>query len=655
MNPKKNKLHRSLILVSLIGLLSPSALSLPKKNMNHSGLNAFQAYAVASDPVLKGAHILADDTASVFYVSPSSKKSQAGAFQQLAQPACEILEDQYDLTYMMPKVRDKDYVDFAKTGPFSPFFDAKIGNYVRYSSILNGIWQKIADIEHIKKENTDVVIAYEKAEIEFNDAQDEFNRADAAYSELQKNVANLVNSLAETRDADEIARLKEFLAEAKAIKEQEGPERKERLRQARANINKLALVYSDAKARYNTKVPTLQKLHIDANTMKSIFETVNAVAISNFSANERALQVFESSTVGIASASYSIWANEEARLQNALSSYQERNHYFAIHKAVRLPIHNVRLKKPMGNELLGRIAGDFTGNMSSSVASHGLTSDALLISDSSSHSPRPVFAKNEHPVIPEIKNLSSDGAATYTNLITRGTYCTGKSKRDSRLVSAVINPEGLRLSTEFEIPIYKHRSKNIMAQSVALEYDYFVRNDPIKVDCSLNISKFTSFLAESGESGFLFWRTSWSKTERTKIERSGITCVNNISPSGEHPDYGQQKKYVEEIQQAMMQEIAAEFVLTYAKSWQVSHNSPAIPGQGNAMHRVGSALSTLCGPNIYCQVGSIILKAADELFGYRAGTTENRDYLSSQIKRSYEENAWTVSNGQAVIELTVTL
>lgn len=112
---------------------------------------------------------------------------------------------------------------------------------------------------------------------------------------------------------------------------------------------------------------------------------------------------------------------------------------------------------------------------------------------------------------------------------------------------------------------------------------------------------------------------------------------------------------IESIRQAMMQEIAAEFILTYAKSWEISQRQPAIPNPGAAAFKAGAALMTLCGENIYCAVAGIVLKTGNELFGSNASKTKNRDFMSGSIYRSYEESSWTISNGQAVIDLTVPL
>jgi|GEM_PF-2781157 len=649
-----NKDVASVALVAAAFLCCQSGLALPKYNRNNH-VNDFQASAVAHDPVLAGSQIMVDDLSNTIYVSPSSKKAQTGLYQPLASSACEILADHYQLTYLMPQVSQADYVEVAKKGPFSSFFDAKLGNYVRHSFVLNQIVDKINEIDRIKKANKNVIIDYDIAKNGFEQAQNEFDLADAAYAELSKNILSLKELIIEVDDADERIRLETALKDARQTKVEDGPELKDRLREARREVHRLRPPYEKAKAVYEATIPNIEQLHADIKSLSAIFEAINELSIKNFETNERALKAFESSTVGLASASYSIWGDEVARLQNILASGKDHFHYFGYNVA-RLPIHNVRLKKPIISKTSGSLSGSFNGDISSKLETVGMSNDGLMVSDGSEISRYHVFTKNRQAVIPEVKTLSGDGAGTYQNLITRGALCTGHSEhRNSWPVNTIFKSGDLEIENNFQVFSYKPRSSSILAQSVALEYDFYARSDPTKVSCTLDVTKFNSFLANAGTSGFLFWRTSWSETERHRLDKSGLDCQVKLSPSGENPRHDEQSQYVESIRQAMMQEVAAEFILTYAKSWEISQRQPAIPDPGRASYRAGVALMTLCGANVYCAVGSIVLKAGNELFGSNAGKTKNQDYTSGIIHRSYEESSWTVSNGQAVIDLTVYL
>ncbi|HXW52794.1 MAG TPA: hypothetical protein VEL47_01685, partial [Myxococcota bacterium] len=562
----------------------------------------------------------------------------------------------YDLTYLMPNVPVKDYVEFARRGPYSPFFDTKLGNYVRQSNILNLIAEKAGEIERIKSNHKEIVAAYERVKLAFDEAQKELQAAEAAYSSLSKRLDTLNNRLLDASNEEEKAELRKALDEATKAKEKEGPEYNERLRTARKQFYRITPEYVEAKSVYDTAVPNIDILRTEIVSLVAIFETINSLSANNFAANERSLQAFETTTVGTATASYSIWSDEEARLRNVLSTYGRRESYFRNHSVARLPIHNIRLKKPQSISTQGSISGGLNGSTSISFASVGAKSDSLVVADGAQSTSYPIFTKDNQFVTPEMKTLSGDGAGTYSNLVTRGALCTGNSQaRYNWPVKTVFNSGGHQSTIEFKVYGFKPRTSNVLAQSIALEYDYYVRSEPTGANCTLNINKFRSFVTDNGSSGFLFWRTSWSQAERQQIEQSGINCHILLSPNGENPDYKEQAKQVEALRQAMMQEIAAEFILTYAKQWDVSQRQGALPKNRDALVTAGNALESLCGTNVYCALASIALKSGDELFGSHADRIKNRDYLSGTIRRSYDETSWTLSFGQAVIDLFVSL
>ncbi len=636
-------------------LVAQSGQALPKHSKT-SRINGLQSFAISQDPVLRGSQIIADDSSDVLYVSPSSKKSQAGVFQLVALPACDILKDNYDLTYLMPNVPVDKYADFALKGPYSPFFDAKLGNYVRQSGMLNRIAQKIDEIDRIKADHKNIVAAYERIKMNFREAQAEYSAAEISYAALSKRIESLSSLLIETADSDERSRIERALDEARLEKEKEGPELKERYRLARRTLVRVSPQYAEAKSIYDVTVPSVSELESEIVSLTSIFETINNLSVNSFLANERALQAYEASTLGTASASYSIWSDEESRLRTVLLSYSKKEPFFIRHTVSRLPIHNIRLKKPQSSVMYSAVSGAIKGNTTNSISKIGYDENGLIVADGNELSERPLFIKDNQLVTPQIHTLSDDGSGTYTNLVTRGAYCTGSSMARHRwTVKSTFNQGESESVFDFDVYFYKPRDINILAQSVAFEYEFYVRSEPIAANCSLEVNKFRSFLSNSGTSGFLFWRKDWSEAERERAEQSGISCRVMMSPAGETPNYGEQAKRIESIRQAMMQEIAAEFILTYAKSWEISQRQSALSKPNDGAYRAGIALEVLCGINMYCAVGSIILKTGDELFGTHKDKVKNRDFLSGVIRRSYDETSWTISNGQAVIDLNVNL
>lgn len=641
------------IIFSLI--ISQTLLSLPK-NSHSAEIKNLAAYAIAQDPLLKGVSIIADDKTDTLYVSPSSKKTQSGVFNPIAMPACDTMNDHYELTYLMPNVSERRYVEFAKKGPYSPFFDYKLGNYVRHMEIINSIMQKYSAITEIEEQNSELIKNFTEIKLAYDEAQKEYEIAQAAYKELSKRIASLTDQLSSTNDAKERDAIMEEVKEARKIKREEKKERRERYNEARKKLNRLTPKYAKIRAQLNSTVPNLSEDKNKLASLTAMFDTINKLSLNTFAANEKGLEAFENTTVGVASASYSVWANEEASLREVLTRYAQRGPYFEDYQVARLPIHNIRIKKPQNRITNSSISGNFNGNTSTKLIGTGFTSDSLAITNDSHFSTNPIFTKDSLAVRPEIKTLAHDGADNFGNPITRGTFCTGSSKRYGWDVETIIKQHRKEDKIKFTVYGLKPRQSNLLAQSVALEYEYFVRTDPIAVRCQLNITDFKEKIIDTGSSGFLFWRKDWDESELNQIKDSGLSCELLMSPAGEYYDLEGNRNRLESIRQAMIQEVAAEFILTYAKSWETVQQPTSIPTKkDDAVIRAGVALGSLCGTNMYCAIGSIVLKSGKELFGAQFDNTRHKNYLQGIIRRSYEENSWTVKLGHAVIDVVVTL
>ncbi|MCX4028270.1 hypothetical protein H0A36_06240 [Endozoicomonas sp. SM1973] len=647
----KSKFTVSLLAMA-VSAATMQAVALPKPNTNTAKLDKFQSYAIKNEPLLKGVSILGDHDPrlKVLYVSPSSKKTQTGSFEINSTPGCNYLQGQYNITYNMPS---GDLQAAAKAGPFSPYFDSQFGNYVRQTTILDKMANKIAEIDRLKEKNKTIVAKYTKYKFEFDTAQADFDKADSELKALSSKITELISLLGLATDEEEIAALKEAIAEAKQNAKEKTPEAKAAYKEAYKRLIKVRPLYSQALGDYQAAIPNIEEIEQQISTLSRIFVTFNNSSIEAWDRSEEIRQKLETTPVGIAAASYSIWGQEETLLRAAVNRYSSINHFFHGYTVSRLPIFNIKGHAKRDMKINNNVSGSTIGTSTLSHSTVGDTGNSHAVS-TNTDVPEHMFTKDGATVEPEAKTLKNNGAGNFRNVVTRGAYCTGSSTPQQNIVKAEYKTSNYSFNPEITVPYYKSRSSNVLAQTVAFDYDYFVKTDPINVSCRLDIEKFQSFIASKGSSGFLFWRKSWSETERKRIDKSGMKCDVDISPSGANPDPLKERQRIEDIRQMMIKEIAAEFILTYAKSWKISQNSPVVPN-GEGAKAAGTALMSLCGGNMYCQVGSIILKNGAELFGSNKGRTKNKDFLKGVISRHYKEQSFTINHGTAVVDVNVRL
>lgn len=633
--------------LALTGILSNTAQSMPYYKTDDA-LKSMNASAIASDPVLSGSAIFSDHVArNQLYISPSSKKTQTGSYQITATPACEILSNQYAITYMVPRESAEEWNDIARKGPVSGYFDFSYGNYIRHQTIIMEMAQIIEKIETSKSQHASEVEEYETAQAEYTFALDTQSEAKTQLDSYSLRLRSLTDSVALISTPEGIVLLKDQIAAVQAEFNEQRPILAKAIAESNIKVNSARSRLASATGAYKAVIPDESKLMTRISVLNTLFETLQDSSKRVFTDNNLLLTTLETTGVGVASASFTIWGDEEARFRNVLS--QTNPDYMVS----RLPIYDVRLSPVQSNS-----------NSSSILSSDPKLTSALnnrnslaLVNNSTAPLSSGVadglalFESSNKPVVPQISTLTGSGTGTYQTLVSRGAYCTGNSARHYRSVTPENPLAGDPSITLMKVGIYQPRESNLLAQSVALSYKYNVKNDPINISCEMDIKKFTSFTSSKKSSGFLFWRKNRSKEDRTLIQESGINCKN------ENNSFGQEgNERAQALLDEMQREVAAEYILQYAKSYEITtYKESEMPNPGAAAEKMGTAMQALCGPNVYCQVGSIILKNGNELFGSSSGASSGSDTITGTISRKYYEQSYTSLPGSAVIDLTVTL
>ncbi|WP_218109852.1 hypothetical protein [Oligoflexus tunisiensis] len=643
---------------TLVGLLlsSGQAAAMPYYQTSQV-MNLVDAQKVASDAVLRTVSIYADhDDQGLLYVSPASRKTQAGQYQISASPVCEILANQYTLVYAVPHESLEEWRNRAKAGPYSAYFDLNFGNYIRQAPILEEMALKISQIDELRKQHPEITSAYEKAKQAWEAAQARYTRADGAIKDYAARLKQQQDQMALAMSPEAIKLIQDEVAAIRKEYEERLPTLREELVAANQEVIRTEAAHATAKGEYDAVVPDETAVQARITTLSTVFDSLNQFATKTYTTANTNLVTLETAAVGTANASYSIWSDEEARLRASLKPG-------ARAAVARLPIFNIRFKEPQQSDKPSSVVPGQMPNVPSltpsidnavSIENRGTDSSTTPLTTGEGVA-LTVFEKDGKPVQPKTDLYQGAGSGSFTRLITRGAYCTGDSDRKVNIFK--VPGEVSSRFKRFDVPVgeYVPRNRNILAQSVALEYDMNLKTDPIAVTCTMDISRFRSWVSQSGNSGFLFWRKKWSKEERTAVDRSGLACNVDISETGTGGS-GDTQARLDTIRQAMMQDMAAEFILTYAKSYQFQASQQAVePNVAAPAQKFGTALQALCGPNVYCQVGAIVLKNGAELFGSTRGSASGQEHISGTISRSYSERAYITKPGEATIDLTVTL
>jgi hypothetical protein len=659
MKPKRLQIGRRAVAAgTLLGMVlgSGHAAAMPYYRSSQA-MNAIDAQKIANDPVLKNVSLFGDHAdGNMLYVSPASRKSQTGQYQIAASPVCEILANQYALVYAVPQDSLENWRTLAKAGPYSAYFDLNFGNYIRQSPVLEEMALKISQIDSLRQQHQSKTDAYERAKQVLDAAKARFTRADGAIKDYPARIRQQQDGMALAITPEAIKLIQDEIAAIRKEYEERLPGLREELVAANREVIKAESDFARAKGEYDAVVPNTEEVQARITTLSNTFGALAEFATKTFTVANTNLINLETAAVGTANASYSIWGDEEARLRASLKPGSNVT-------IARLPIFNIRFKEPQSNDKASSVVPGAIPNVPSltpsldnsvSVENRGIDSNTTPLKTSEGVG-LGTFEKNGQPVLPKTDVYSGAGAGTFTRLITRGAYCTGDSNRKVNVfkVPGEVNSRFKR----FDVPVaqYEQRSRNILAQTVALEFDMNLKTDPLDVTCTMDISRFRSWVSRSGSSGFLFWRKKWSKEERTAIDQSGLACDVGISETGTGSSAETQAR-LDTIRQAMLQDMAAEFVLTYAKSYQFTASQKATePNVQQPAEKFGTALQALCGPNVYCQVGAIVLKTGAELFGSTRGSASGEEHISGTISRSYRERAYITKPGDATIDLTVTL
>jgi hypothetical protein len=656
---KRNKLtKRAMSCLALTGLMqsfTATATPLPSSKFKLDGPSAA---AIARDPLLKSAKILKDHATNVLYVAPASQKVQAGTFVATAPIECDRYRGLYELTFKMPANNQEARAMVDRLESTGPYFDQLYGNYALFTDIIRKAYYAAVNVEawraaHLTELEEvgalEIRIANLDAQIRLKDQQLEpLNRelmqanlamlrtplgsperaqAEAAYTAVYNRVIGSINTLE---------------AEKLALNEQRLPLDLERQLLQNALDSSKPMDYDEAMELASKARRAMNDLNSDAATAQS-----NLVS---------ALDTVETKTVGFATASYTVWGEEQARLAAILAA---NNSPYA---AQRLPIFNVNFIKssPVSNSssvVQNSSAEQLIGgqNINKQVSTFGIRAPEANSSFQAGSFAQMFDRVNNKIVDVGIREKKVvDNSFTFNSLITQGLYCSGKSERDTSVVNWGMKNDLKATLTRTLIPA--KRTHPVLSQSVKVKYDYYEKTDPIAVTCSLQIDKFESFARNAGSNRFLFWGKKWDHAERERVNNNGLYCNLDTNAQAGTPQVDSAR--TQEIYQSLMQDLAADYILNFASDYDVIATQPVGPIMnegGQYAQSVGPAMTTLCGANVYCQIANVVFTALDELIEARSGKISREDTQRGTMTRSYSERSYTIAKDESLSTFEVRL
>ncbi len=635
---------------------SGQAWALPTYNsQRNSALTAAQAYAIQNNPSLKGTSLFQDHlNPNVLYVSPSSKKTQSGVYGPINGAVnCPVFENQFALTYRLPPTAE--FETKAAQGAYSPYFDLQYGNYYRFGNLISTLATKIASAELLKEkpEYAAYSIAQERLKLK-NDQIDEIKTSLAALDQAVSTAATLLS----IANPDQVAAAKEVLQQAVADRQARSPALIAQKANLEAEKIPLQDAYFTAKQAWQSYDLDLTRLSESITQAENAMNVVDKVALEVFGRNEKTLQAFETKVVGLASASYSIWGEEASGMQSALAT---SSMFGGKSYSVRqLPIFDVVLSSTVASN--PHTAGNAGSGGSAATAPKtvlfktlGSSLFKVLPGTSRLANEWQFRGKDGLPLRP-VEVAPSASSGTFTSEINQGVYCMGSSNRGQPVRASTFLPiGGIRQAYFVDSYAYHPRPNRVMAQSVALNYAYHVKSDPMRVSCRLDVQKTMDYTRNSGEWNFLWWGEKWDDTRRTGSSYNGVNCSTDENPTGSAPNPGDSTARLDALRSKAINEISAEFLLNYAKSWRTEIVSAPqnIPDQSKFFSGIGTGLESICGPNVYCKVTSVVLKSLDEIAGSRSGSTSHQENFTGVITRNYNEQSFRTVKGDAVVDVTV--
>ncbi len=640
--------------LSLLGtgfyLLGNFAHALPTKRGN-AALPAEVVNQIAADPALKGVQVLADHDSNVkvFYVSPANRKPQAGSFIRTAEPSCPTIKGLYDQAFHLPTYQTPEDLMRVAADPnaaVSPFFFLHFAGSVRQGVVIQKIQESYNESEELLDTNRAAYDEYLGAKLKFESAQQGTQAVQAEIQRLDDVIKKQQDLLLIAPDAESREAARSALEAAIAHKREQYPDLARKLiakedteadaRQAFVQAHQGVAALLDNLRRSN------ERLEFNITT----FEALRKVQLDGYSLALSTLEARENRSIGSANVAVKVWDDEVMRVDQIIKNAGPSLSSYSVQ---RLPIHNVALDGRYWEKETQSADGSGTGVGNGKV--DVITNNPALAVGDEVKVDSPFRDSEGRAIEMLVKKLGQRDSFALDIPISAGTYCMTQGKAEEDRIEFEVEENGEIKTNVMTIRRFKSREEPVIKPSFALNYEYFVKAEPMNVACELNMDLFFQHISRSGSSGFLFWKKRWSSTEQTQIQNNGVKCDVKSSPIGD--DINLQREMEAELVEGFSRDLAAEAILLRAKEWKVTASESALPERSKGFAMIGTGMIAVCGGNPYCMVGGIVLKSIEELFGSQTASGQSTYDYKTKLTRNFNYDGYTVDRSSVIIDAEI--
>lgn len=419
---------------------------------------------------------------------------------------------------------------------------------------------------------------------------------------------------------------------------------------ANATKSSISQNYYDTKAEYEAVQAELELFQDDILFNGLIISLQMQITESAWDIEKDVLAAEEGKVVGRATAGYNLFDNETTLLAQALNSYGD----FEVKK---LDTFNIRLNTgvTLDNPLIETDNGQaiYTRNTWSFPA------DTLLQSNILSDWQMP-FEREERGDTIHFDTMDSDsfGSGGVSFYVTKGARCGEYTQSVEETYSSTAD-SGIEVSWTVHQQLFEPQPDRVVfSESIGLTYDYYAYPGPLTGECSIDVDRMNSYWRNAGSSKSWSWfrskTNSWDNTREVARDEMGMECDLDVKPLVDDPEAARLLEV--EFEQHMYSDMWQMFLTVYAKEYTVEVLDPEItdPGKSTVGSTLGTGLMKICGANVYCQFGGVVLKALDEIGGSKAsGTTSHTSTVYGKIWKRYNKDTFTVKQGSSAINLKV--
>lgn len=645
MNTDMTLIKGAKFLTLSLSLLTTNAFAIPDHNQNISGLTS----KISLDGV--GTLLGDDKNRKIVYVQPGSKKFNGKFYLTNGGIDCQDLFNLRKMTYRMPTEELFSTVIDSNIS-YSPGFESSVG----VSAKNIGLSKKIIDAKF-------------KVTKYIDQHQSEYGAYASTNAALNIEKGNVESIKVQIEDLNSSLSLKIGLATSE---EERNSIRTEYKKEA------LALQYKLSKANHRKSIASQKYLialrawapfndqltwltNIESNLSIS-FDRIQELADQSLARSEKLIQSLEQKTVGYASTSYSLNVEPEISILNKRMNDAGVRDY----SLTPLTVFNVKLNpgvtKKVNSLNDASIGADYqmiTYNfpydtkMQLGTASKFIDFKGAVKLQQGSEKP-----KDLRFLMADL-NGSFGGSQSFEIPVTQGAICGYAISKQVHYNYS--DTAGNRMSRTVNRTTYNSPAPNqpVFVQNVALRYNYYERADRIEGNCKLDVRKTSSFVRNSGRKTSWSWfkksTHTWDDTRKSMSEKRGIDCHLTKSPAGANPE--ESKEINNAFEKALYQDMFGLFLTSYAKDFSVKPIKPELlSADSRFFSKIGSGVMNLCGSNMYCQIGGIILKSMDELVGARhTGSTSNTTSMTGTLTKDFSLDTYMISEGFSNIEMRVCL